>query len=296
MKESGLSSNNKAFINSWVMFDENGKLLSNNWGDDLNFHFLNKIFDVDFEYNDNKEKKASENYSLIGSILYNSFIFNNTIIWGSGTQDETIILKNKPKKVLAVRGPLTRKYLINQGIECPEIYGDPSVLLPYFYKPKIKKKYEIGLIPHFESLDSKIVKRLSKNKRIHLIKLRGYKHWLDVIDEVLSCKNIASESLHGLIISEIYGIPNLWVNINLNKYNIKFHDWFLSIGVDRENPYQIQDNTKVKNLRIEIKKYKKGNPIDVDKLMSVCPFKLKNINDIKIIKDKNFTSYIKEDL
>jgi len=43
MKESGLSSNNKAFINSWVMFDENGKLLSNNWGDDLNFHFLNKI-------------------------------------------------------------------------------------------------------------------------------------------------------------------------------------------------------------------------------------------------------------
>jgi len=292
-EESVLSKNNRAFINSWVKFDKNGKLLPNNWGDDLNFHFLNKIFDVDFEYYDNKKNIASENYSLIGSILYNDFIFNNTIIWGSGTQDETIILENKPKKVLAVRGPLTRKYLINQGIDCPEIYGDPSVLLPHFYKPKIEKKYEIGLIPHLVSLNSKTVNRLQKKKGIHLIKLKEYKHWLDVIDEILSCKYIVSESLHGLIISETYGIPNLWVKIRLNKYNIKFHDWFLSIGVDREKPYQIRSNTKIKNLMTEIKKYKKGNPIDVDKLMSVCPFKLKNINNIKIIKYKNFTTKIK---
>ena len=85
----------------------------------------------------------------------------------------------------------------------------------------------------------------------------------------------------------------MWVKIRLNKYNIKFHDWFLSIGVDREKPYQIRSNTKIKNLMTEIKKYKKENPINVDKLMSVCPFKLKNINNIKIIKYKNFTTKIK---
>jgi len=63
----------------------------------------------------------------------------------------------------------------------------------------------------------------------------------------------------------------------------------LSIGVDREEPYEIKDNTKVDDLLDELKNYKKGNPIDVDKLLSVCPFKLKNKKDIKFMKDKKFS-------
>jgi len=58
-------------------------------------------------------------------------------------------------------------------------------------------------------LKSEIVKKFSKDKRIHLIKLRGYQHWLNIIDEILACKYVVPESLHGLIVSESYGIPNL---------------------------------------------------------------------------------------
>ena len=265
-------------VNSWVKFDKKGTLMSNNWGDDINFTFLNNIFDAELCFNDSGD--SEENYCLIGSILNNRYVNKNTVIWGSGTQDASIKLTNKPKKVLAVRGPLTRKYLLNQGINCPEIYGDPSVLLPHFYKPNVAKKHKIGLIPHWESLTSPVVKEICKDSRVHLIKMKGYNYWTDVIDEILSCEYIVSESLHGLIVAETYGIPNLWCNITLNKYDIKFHDYFQSIGVDRKNPFNIRKGTNVEDLLEALQSYKKGEKIDVEKLMSVCPFKLKG--DAKI--------------
>jgi len=276
-------------INSWVKFDERKYMLNNNWEEDINFYFLNELFDVDFVYNSYKGKYT--NYCLIGSLLSNEFVNKNTIIWGTGIQDDKInSLNEKPKKVLAVRGPLTRKFILDQGIECPEIYGDPATLLPRFYKPEIEKKYEIGIIPHWNSINNETLHQfLENNKNVHLIKTKDYKYWTDIIDEILSCKYIVSESLYGLIISEVYDIPNLWGKINFDNYNLEFHDWFLSIGVDREEPYEIKDNTKVDDLLDELKNYKKGNPIDVDKLLSVCPFKLKNKKDIKFMKDKKFS-------
>lgn len=271
-----------AKVNSWIKKNNKGELIANNWGDDINFTFLNNIFETQLVQNTCGATVI--NYCLIGSILNNNYVNSKTVVWGSGTQDTTIKIKHKPKVVLAVRGPLTRKYLISQGIKCPEIYGDPSVLLPYFYKPEVKKKYKIGLIPHFESLDSPIVKALCKNKDIHLIKMRGYNYWTDVIDEILSCEYIVSESLHGLIMAETYGVPNLWCKITLNKYNVKFHDYFLSIGLDRKEPYQLKNDTSINSILEKLKDYKMGNKIDVKKLMSVCPFRLKD--GIKITQNE----------
>lgn len=270
----GKTENPKAkMVNSWVKFDNNGKLISNNWGDDINFTFLNGIFDAELYLNNSGS--SEENYCLIGSILNNRYVNKNTVVWGSGIQDANIKLTNKPKKVLAVRGPLTRKYLLDQGIKCPEIYGDPSVLLPYFYKPNVTKKYKIGLIPHWESLDSPVVKEICKDKSIHLIKMKGYNHWTDIINEILSCEYIVSESLHGLIVAESYDIPNLWCNITLNKYDVKFHDFFQSIGVDRKSPFHLKKGVAVDDLLAALQTYKKGEKIDIEKLMSVCPFNLK---------------------
>ena len=51
-----------------------------------------------------------------GSILRNSR--DNSIIWGTGFMfgNEKII---NPKKILSVRGPLTRNRLLKLGINCP---------------------------------------------------------------------------------------------------------------------------------------------------------------------------------
>ena len=85
---------------------------------------------------------------MIGSII-ESLANKESIIWGSGAMyGGEKVLYEKPKKVLAVRGPLTRKYLLSQGVDCPEVYGDPALLLPKIYNPLIEKKYKLGVIPH----------------------------------------------------------------------------------------------------------------------------------------------------
>ena len=200
-------------------------------------------------------------------------------------------LTKKPKKVCAVRGPITRKHLLEKGIECPEVYGDPSLLIPYYYSPNLPKKYKIGLIPHWSSIDSAQVKRLEKDKRVHVIKLSGYKKWTDVIDELVQCEYIVSESLHGLIMAEAYGIPNLWVDITLkNIFDTKFHDFFLSLQCDRDKSVKIDKNFTVEKALELLKDYKKGTMVDIKKLVDACPIEIKNqefldrVNNNEIVK------------
>ena len=69
----------------------------------------------------------------MGSIL--SYAMDNDVIWGTGvngkTPDSAYQFSNLD--VRAVRGPLTRKFLLDRGISCPEIYGDPTLLFPTLF-------------------------------------------------------------------------------------------------------------------------------------------------------------------
>lgn len=67
-------------------------------------------------------------YLCIGSVI-DYYCDYQTSIWGSGVMLSSSILPERPSKVLTVRGPLTRDFLIKQGIDCPTVYGDPVLLL-----------------------------------------------------------------------------------------------------------------------------------------------------------------------
>lgn len=265
---------NNICINSWTVRDENRKVKNRNWGDELNYYFLQNIFENRMvEY----KKTNTTNYSFIGSIITNKYVNNNTVIWGAGVQEIKEQLVEKPAKVCAVRGPLTRKYLLDNGVKCPEIYGDPSLLLPYYYYPVVEKKYKIGFIPHWSSINDGKAIEFASRKDVHMIKMAGYTNWKYIINEILSCECIVSESLHGIIMAEAYGIPNIWADVTLDgRYDFKFHDFFQSMKADRESSMKITRDTTTDEIYRELDFYKQGQLPDMSKLLSACPVPIKD--------------------
>lgn len=267
----------KHIVVNACLFYKAGRVMPRNWGDDINYFFLNKIFRrnvVCYDYSTLSHRIDRKNYLMIGSTI--TLLCNSkTFVWGAGVIDPTSELPVHPLKVLAVRGPLTRKYLMEHEVECPEIYGDPALLIPKIYNPQINKIYKLGIIPHYSDFESSMLSKLKQNPEILFIKMEGYEKWTDVIDQILSCEQIASSSLHGLILAEAYKIPNLWIQIegNLLGGHFKFHDFFLSIGKDREKPYCITDKTIIDDIYKQIIQWEPGY-INLQPLIDASPYKL----------------------
>lgn len=263
-------------------FDSDGNLNKENWGDDINYWFYREIVDAKIISYDLSilSRFFNKPYVLgIGSLL-TLFSIENAIIWGSGIMSKEKKIIGKPRDVRAVRGPLSRKRLIEAGIDCPEVYGDPALLLPLYYNPTVEKKYKIGIIPHYNDMNNPLLESIMDFGGFHVIKIREYEHWLDFIDQINECEIIASSSLHGLIVSEAYGIPNVWIKFNDSPSDdIKFHDFFLSMNADRE-PLVLKEPVDIKKVGDASIRYKKGS-IDLGKLLEVCPFRLREEAIIK---------------
>jgi pyruvyltransferase len=215
-----------------------------------------------------------KNYLVIGSTI--ALLSNNkTVIWGAGAIDGSRPLKGIPQKVCAVRGPLTRRYLLERGVDCPPIYGDPALLMKYFYKPLTGKKYKLGIIPHYTDFSSKKFCDLKKDQEILFIQMRDYKSVQTVINQIASCEKIISSSLHGLILSETYDIPNVWIKVsdNIDGGSFKYQDYYESIGITDAKPYLLKGNETKNQLLGLFAGYRKGR-IDLKPLIMAAPFEL----------------------
>ncbi len=175
------------------------------------------------------DQKTDKTYHLmaIGSILGGSGFFDATV-WGSGIKSFDQIATLSRRKFFqkldlrSVRGPLTRQALIACGYKCPERYGDPAVLLPLIYNPRVEKTCKIGTILHFKH-DMKIPKEI---KNIN-IKTSDYE---DFVNQMCSCEKIISSSLHGIILAEAYNIPAVFLGDGRDYEMFKYFDWYLSTG------------------------------------------------------------------
>ena len=254
-----------------------------NWGDAINPTFssmlttkkINKI-DIDVKNLLHTYFSKKIKYLGIGSIIEHAD--RKTVIWGSGLQSPNCP-KEVPLEICAVRGPLTASALSNSGIKCPNIYGDPALLFPYFYKPlEIKKKYKLGIVCHVVDSTNRAILRFKNNKEIKIISMRKTK--LELIDEINECENIISTSLHGLVLGDAYKIPTAWAKAS-NKIagkDFKFFDYHASIGFQIANPIMINNTTSEKNLTkgCVIRDIK----IDMQKLFESCPYKTQSLTKI----------------
>ena len=109
---------------------------SNNWGDALNPIIIQyfsglKPFRV-HQYM--KNPKNEPIYAVIGSLLdwplmENKKILKNTVIWGTGFISESGRLQGLPKKICAVRGPLSRENILKSGHFMPrDIWGSRTLI------------------------------------------------------------------------------------------------------------------------------------------------------------------------
>lgn len=247
------------------------KKSNHNWGDDVNSVLINMISGESvIPYQTCWSTRS--HYLCIGSIIQ-WYSDKNAIIWGSGLLYEVDSLKS-PKRVLAVRGPLTRDCLIKCGIPCPPIYGDPALLFPRFYNPVIKKQHKFGIICHVSEINE-IRKNICFNKNYIFINIKEYGKWTNFIDQILSCEIILSSSLHGVILSDAYQIPNLWCQFTdymAENSGFKFRDYYLSVGKNIDSPYSLKSNANFEELELFVRERWTKPTIDLDLLMNVCPF------------------------
>jgi hypothetical protein len=74
---------------------------------------------------------------------------HNIVIWGSGIHDFKADIPKLNFYIRAIRGPVSKSILIKHNIYCPEVFGDPAILLPDFFYPFVNKVREYIIIPHY---------------------------------------------------------------------------------------------------------------------------------------------------
>ena len=236
---------------------------SGNFGDELSPVIINKILGT--EIPTTNDSGYQNKIISIGSSLHCAK--NNDIIWGTGIR---ALPDNKHKynydtlRIHAVRGPITRNFLLKKKIECPEIYGDPALLYAKLFDIKKQESYEheIGLVPHYTQYND-YKNNVFCKKKFKIIDVTN--NYESVINEMNTCKYIISSSLHGIVLADSLQIPNILLYEKpLDEGILKFRDYYMS----QKRLIKYVNNIKNYN-KININEY--SNTINLDRLLESFP-------------------------
>lgn len=220
------ASKNVVNINAWVDISRQHQ----NIGDWLSFIIIDEMLKMN---NIDIKKPVSKTKHLygIGSQLLG---FQDATIWGGGFAKNLQYSKLlTPYKLIhrfyhktdirAVRGPLSKYNFDILGINCPEIYGDPALLLPLFYTPAQSYKCKpFIIVPHYNDYN--------KYDDYDNVLNTFTDDWKRFVDELCSADLIISSSLHGIILAEAYGIPAIMIKNSTTENIFKYQDYYHSTG------------------------------------------------------------------
>lgn len=206
-----------------------------NFGDDINPFFFQKLLGRQVRF-----VRRSEPHVLgIGSILNAST--PRSVIVGCGLLAPRMAPRHSLARIVSLRGHLTAEAI---GFD-PGHYGDPAVLVARLFPRQQTARYRLGVIPHHTQA---VVCRQKIGRDTLLIDPAW--HPLKVLDAINQCCGILSQSLHGLIIADAYGIPNGWLapDEGMIGGEFKFADYF---GTTRnpKRPLPIASLGKLLNAR-----------------------------------------------
>jgi pyruvyltransferase len=135
----------------------------------------------------------------IGSVLH--FAQDGDVVWGSGINGKTLDAPVTARRldVRAVRGPRTRAVLAEHGIDAPEVYGDPGLLVSRLWpRDPGRSRTGVTVVPNLHDAPAH----------------RGRPGFLDprspvreVLDRIAGSELVVGSSLHGIVVAESYGVP-----------------------------------------------------------------------------------------
>lgn len=203
----------------WWRYEYPNKL---NFGDELTPILIQKLFGYRTVWAEPSSCELAGAGSII-EILQQLSDQHHLEIWGSGFIKEGPVNASPSLSFCAVRGLLSKERVTNKNVAL----GDPGLLMGMAFPEfnKSNKKHKVGLIPHYIDQEHPIISQLSSRPGFKIIDV------LDppqiVAEEINSCELILSSSMHGLIVSDSYNVPNYWLPLNeLTGGDYKFKDYY----------------------------------------------------------------------
>jgi len=216
----------------------NRRMVGQNWGDKLNPVLVRMLSgqNVVHAYDVFPRPRWPEHY-VIGSSLERAQK-RRGIVWGAGFIDSSQGIRQAPARIHAVRGHHSREKLRELGVDCPDIVGDPALLMPRLYTPRARRRRAVGVIAHCYERDLGLVRPDALPANWRCIDITG--DLFEVIDRIVACDEILSSSLHGLVCAEAYGVPSRWIRLSDRPAGdgFKYRDFYSSIG-KRADPVDV---------------------------------------------------------
>jgi pyruvyltransferase len=189
-------------------------------------------------------------------------------VWGTGAMSSHDTV-SPDAAVTAVRGPLTATRVRDGGQDCPDVYGDPALLLPRLLDPAAGRRSGVGLAPHYSDLP-RLAPRWGCSTEVRLIDLQEPVE--RVVAALTSCELVLCSSLHAIIACHAYRIPAVWIEFRAlpSGDRTKFHDHQLAVDLDPQPPVLVgDDDLDVDGLA---RWAQLPAPFDSTPLWGACPF------------------------
>lgn len=179
-------------------------------------------------------------------------LFPTVAVWGTGFvcyKEKDKPFYRKDMRFAAVRGELSKarvENILGKKLDIPT--GDAGILASYLLKEPAEKKYKVGIIAHYKEQTDLTFQHMMKFYPDTLF-IDVRQHPSTVIKQIAECECIVSSSLHGLIIADSLGIPNIHVKVtnNLLGDGFKFDDYYSAYHL----PHTLVDVNKDKLPSIE---------------------------------------------
>lgn len=172
--------------------------------------------------------------AYLAGVALRSFLPPLTV-WGSGFLYPPT---SRPERlyrcldVRAVRGAMTLGRLMAITVEPLDgvALGDPGLFARELIDfPSVPKRHRLGLVPHFLDRGSPCLKNVNVPDAFVLDVAWESSRFLT---ELASCEAVASSSLHGLVVADSLGIPNIRLTMGgaAKIGDWKFDDYYSAFG------------------------------------------------------------------